>query len=614
MQKRHIMTPLALGIVSWIWATPMAHAANTCGNSVLDRNEICDRTNLNGKACKDFGYFGMSGPLACAADCLHFDTSKCYGNLWTAYGPPSNDPDYKAKCGNQMFDAGEECENVGGGKVVIGVTKGALLAAPGVMCGVDCKLIKPSPTPTPTPTPTKSATPTPSKSPTLAPSATPTPTLVISPTPKSSPSPTSASTTSPKPIPTSAPTISGNTTPQSPSPSVSPTPTLTPTPISSVPIVSQGPPPAQVPSPSPSPIIIPSATPTQTSTPSFSATLSLSPTPTATPSFSATISVSATPSPTPTPSAVTTGPGVCGNGILEPNERCDVATTGDQTGIKIATSIAWDDNFDYLQEPNPPFDYQGSGMGNFYIPKYTCDNNCTLPSGIFDPAKCGDGALNDGELCDPAQVKDPNFYQCAKYTQFYAAGLMTCTKDCFFDLSQCKTKAQQYNNGVREPGELCDGADLHGQTCMSLGFGGGGTLACGAQGAFNTSGCVSGVVTGNTCGNNHVDPGEQGDYVDGVLYIIKSGKITQVKGLGVNATLFDKNTCHFSGYFSPDPMQKCGNNLTEVGEWCDTSLPAKPALQQCSSFYPGTTGAMSCKSDCTLDSSACVVAAPPANP
>jgi hypothetical protein len=46
-------------------------------------------------------------------------------------------------------------------------------------------------------------------------------------------------------------------------------------------------------------------------------------------------------------------------------------------------------------------------------------------------------------------------------------------------------------NGVLESGEVCDGADLRGQTCVSQGFSGG-TLACNAGcGAFDTSGCVT---------------------------------------------------------------------------------------------------------------------------
>lgn len=44
-------------------------------------------------------------------------------------------------------------------------------------------------------------------------------------------------------------------------------------------------------------------------------------------------------------------------------------------------------------------------------------------------------------------------------------------------------------NGSVHPGEECDGADLAGQTCLSLGFTGG-SLACSPQCTFDTSSCL----------------------------------------------------------------------------------------------------------------------------
>ncbi len=46
-------------------------------------------------------------------------------------------------------------------------------------------------------------------------------------------------------------------------------------------------------------------------------------------------------------------------------------------------------------------------------------------------------------------------------------------------------------NGVREPGEECDGADLGGRTCQTQGFDGG-TLACNPDCTLDTSGCCTG--------------------------------------------------------------------------------------------------------------------------
>src|SRR4029077_2758412 len=56
-----------------------------------------------------------------------------------------------------------------------------------------------------------------------------------------------------------------------------------------------------------------------------------------------------------------------------------------------------------------------------------------------------------------------------------------------------------------QPGEDCDGTDLGGQTCTSLGFGGG-TLACAADCTFDTRGCAAA-----SCGDGVVGVGEACD-------------------------------------------------------------------------------------------------------
>ncbi len=59
-------------------------------------------------------------------------------------------------------------------------------------------------------------------------------------------------------------------------------------------------------------------------------------------------------------------------------------------------------------------------------------------------------------------------------------------------------------NGVRDPGEQCDGADLGGATCEGRGCTGGGTLACTSECTFDTSACSACP----TCGDGTCDLGE----------------------------------------------------------------------------------------------------------
>jgi hypothetical protein len=47
----------------------------TCDNGKLDPKEVCDGDQLGGKTCEAMGFSG--GKLACAADCLKYDTSGC---------------------------------------------------------------------------------------------------------------------------------------------------------------------------------------------------------------------------------------------------------------------------------------------------------------------------------------------------------------------------------------------------------------------------------------------------------------------------------------------------------------------------------------------------------
>jgi hypothetical protein len=63
---------------------------------------------------------------------------------------------------------------------------------------------------------------------------------------------------------------------------------------------------------------------------------------------------------------------------------------------------------------------------------------------------------------------------------------------CELDTSGCVVRPD-CGDGRADPQEACDGNDLKGQTCASRGFDGG-TLRCGAQCEFDSSGC-------RKCGN-----------------------------------------------------------------------------------------------------------------
>jgi hypothetical protein len=118
------------------------------------------------------------------------------------------------------------------------------------------------------------------------------------------------------------------------------------------------------------------------------------------------------------------------------------------------------------------------------------------------PAEVCNGVDDD---CD--RTCDDGFRCCARSerdcsTLGFYSGTALCADDCSgWVTSTCSN----CGNGVIDAGESCDGADLGGNDCTTIGMGfGGGRLRCAAGCRFDTSGCTA-------CGNGRIDPGEQCD-------------------------------------------------------------------------------------------------------
>jgi hypothetical protein len=72
---------------------------NNCGNGIIDANEDCDSTNLNGRTCADVIGAGATGTLACNPSTCKFDSSAC------VVPQPQN-----AICGNGIIEGNEICD------------------------------------------------------------------------------------------------------------------------------------------------------------------------------------------------------------------------------------------------------------------------------------------------------------------------------------------------------------------------------------------------------------------------------------------------------------------------------------------------------------------------
>ncbi len=78
---------------------------------------------------------------------------------------------------------------------------------------------------------------------------------------------------------------------------------------------------------------------------------------------------------------------------------------------------------------------------------------------------CGDGIVHMAEACDGS-----NFNGKSCQSLGYGGGSLVCAPNCkSIDTAGC-TPLASCGNGVQEGAEQCDGAQLGGQTCISLGY------------------------------------------------------------------------------------------------------------------------------------------------
>jgi alpha-tubulin suppressor-like RCC1 family protein len=117
-----------------------------------------------------------------------------------------------------------------------------------------------------------------------------------------------------------------------------------------------------------------------------------------------------------------------------------------------------------------------------------------------DPnAQCGNNIKEDGEVCDGTDVDGETCESLG-----LGEGTLVCRDDCSgFDAGGC-TSAIECGNNIKEESEVCDGTDVDGETCESLGLDEG-TLVCRTDcSGFDASGCFAGQpqsisAGGHTC-------------------------------------------------------------------------------------------------------------------
>lgn len=245
-----------------------------------------------------------------------------------------------------------------------------------------------------------------------------------------------------------------------------------------------------------------------------------------------------------------TGPDVvCGNAMVDADERCDGIELGGEDCVR-----------------------QGFDGGLL-----ACASDCMG----FDTRgcisfTCGDGNTEGSELCD---LDDLGGVTCQD--EGFDGGTLGCMPDCMgYDIAGCGLCSDAAINGD----ELCDGSDLAGETCSSQGFDSG-TLACGSGcSTFDTSGC-------GTCGNDVTDGTETCDGLDLV------GETCVSQGFDSGALACDSGC----GAYDTSGCGTCGNGLADGTETCDG---LDMVGESCTS-QGFDSGALACTGSCTHDTSGC---------
>ena len=191
---------------------------------------------------------------------------------------------------------------------------------------------------------------------------------------------------------------------------------------------------------------------------------------------------------------------------------------------------------------------------------------------------CGNGRLDPGEECDLELGVGP-----CEPTQFYHAdGSVSCTSDCRFDFSDCGGRC---GDGFvdAEHGELCDGENLGGRTCITLGYSDG-TLTCSADcRSLEEGGCV------RSCGDGELDEAEACD----------DGNLRHGDGCSGSCVVEAGWTCESS---APSRCQAvCMDGLAVGPEACDQE-DLRGQTCQSQGFHGGT---LACSPTCQLDLAPC---------
>ncbi|MBU1238101.1 hypothetical protein KKF84_15305, partial [Myxococcota bacterium] len=303
--------------------------------------------------------------------------------------------------------------------------------------------------------------------------------------------------------------------------------------------------------------------------------------------------------------------GRCGDSVIQTeNESCDGAniplTTCESLGYEGEGTVSCGENcrFDISQcqgaeqcgdgvvtapEECDLFDFQGESCESlgFLGGVLSCGSDCRRDeSRCYTEVVCGDGLVQGEEQCE---VSDLDGASCTALG--FDGGQLLCGEDCRFDVSRCEGEGGCQDGTAQTPWESCDGDDLGGESCTSLGYHDG-YLLCSDGCTFNTNDCE----LYGYCGDGLLDP----DYetCDGS----DLGSIT-CSSLGYSGGTVSCNPdCGSVDDSQCFNIASCGNETLDEGEECEGEDLAGATCRSLGYF----AGNLSCSAQgCVFDTSDC---------
>jgi len=224
---------------------------------------------------------------------------------------------------------------------------------------------------------------------------------------------------------------------------------------------------------------------------------------------------------------------------------------------------------------------------------HACSGSDTCSTGqcIAPVVVCPDRVREGDEQCD---TNDLGQQSCISLG-YSGGGILACTSICTFDTTGCLGTGPTCGNGVAEGLEQCDGSDLRGMTCRLLGYASALTdpLRCKGDCTFDVSGCTGAAPR---CGDNDAEGLEECDGFD--LHGLGCADFGFACGM-----LGCDSKCRFvTGSCSGGTPAYCGDGIKNGVEQCDgTDLVS----HTCVSLGYISGGTLKCNSSCRFDTSGC---------